>query len=240
MAAASDTQGFHGFSPKLFEFYDGLAANQSRDWFQAHKAEYETQVRAPLVALVEALSFAFAAHDIPLQGDPKRSMFRIYRDVRFSNNKAPYKTNASAVLSRDGAKSAKGIFYFHIGGPEREVFAAMGFYGPEPEDLAALRQAIAQSPDRWLAAVSALEQAGLGLVRDSALSRMPKGFEAQAETPAAADLKLRNLIVTRRFDAQAIHQPELVEDLVAFAADGLPLLEFGWRALAARPGPQRG
>jgi uncharacterized protein (TIGR02453 family) len=77
---------FNGFGPGALPFFHDLGANQTRDWFLANKAVYEGQVRAPLAALVEALAFAFAAHDIPLTGDPKRALFRIHRDVRFSKD----------------------------------------------------------------------------------------------------------------------------------------------------------
>jgi len=223
---------FTGFTPRLFAFFDGLAENQDRDWFQANRDAYEKDVREPLGALVEALAFAFAAHDIPLTGDAKRSLFRIHRDIRFSKDKRPYKTNASAVLSRDGTKPAKGVLYFHIGGPQRDVFMAMGFYGPEPAELAAIRRAIAARPDRWAAMQAALGEASLSLDGHGALSRIPKGFEAHAGEPIADALKLRNFLVSRHLETERLYEGSLVDDIVAFAQGGLPLLTFGWGALA--------
>ncbi len=225
---------FTGFGPGALPFFEALAANQNREWFQANKETYENQVRAPMAALVEALSFAFAAHDIPLTGDPKRALFRIYRDVRFSKDKSPYKTNAGAVITRDGSKDSPGLLYIQVGG-QREgghgSFAGIGFYGLEPKDLTVLRHAIADDPERWLAVRSDLNAAGLDFSIGYALARLPKGFEAHAGSPIEGDLKLRNLIVSRPIEATRLQEPALIDDIVAFAAAGLPLLRFGWSAL---------
>ncbi len=224
------TKPFAGFTPAALRFFEDLAANQDREWFNAHKHVYEDQIRAPLGALVEALTFAFAAHDIPISGDPKRSLFRIHRDVRFSKDKRPYKTNAGAVLSRGGDKSTSGMVYVHIAAGDG-AFMAAGFYGPSPETLAALRQGIVRDPKRWLAVEAALTKAGLALSRDGARVRMPRGLEAHAEAPIAEVLKLPNLIVSRPIATPDLFRPALVDNIAAFAQVTLPLLEFGWSAL---------
>jgi uncharacterized protein (TIGR02453 family) len=226
---------FTGFGPRALSFFDALAANQDRDWFLANKHEYESQVRAPLAALIDALSFAFAAHDIPITGDPKRALFRIHRDVRFSKDKSPYKTHAGAVMTRDGSKEAAGLLYIQIGGRgeigEQGSFTGAGFYGLEPKDLAVLRHAIADAPERWLEARSALNAESLDVSGRQVLARLPKGFEACAGSPVADVLKMRHLIVSRPIAADRLGDPALVDDIVAFAAASLPLLRFGWSAL---------
>ena len=221
---------FAGFGPNALPFFAELAANQTRDWFQANKATYETQVRAPLAALVEALAFAFEVHDIHLTGDPKRALFRIHRDVRFSKNKNPYKTNAGAVMTRDGSKGGNGLLYIQIGGSDGS-FMGVGFYGLEPKDLSILRHAIADGPERWLGVKSALSEANLVFSSGYAMTRLPKGFESHAGSAVAEDLKLRNLIVSRPIAADRLRDADLVHDIVDFAAAGLPLLRFGWSAL---------
>jgi uncharacterized protein (TIGR02453 family) len=224
---------FAGFSAKAAAFFDGLAANNDREWFQARKPLYEAEVKAPMGALVEAAAFAFMAHDIPLTGTAKQSLFRINRDVRFSKNKNPYKTNAGAVLSRDGTKTGRGVFYFQIG-QTGAAFMAMGFYGPEPEELALMRQAIVRAPESWLKIVARLEAAGLTLSREEALVRTPKGFEAHADEEYVDALKLKNFVVRRPVADGDLQDPELVRRILAFAQLGLPLLEFVWSALAWR------
>jgi uncharacterized protein (TIGR02453 family) len=229
---------FEGFSSQLFEFFEVLAANQTREWFQDNKAAYERHVRQPMAAFVESLALAFAAHDIPLTGSAERSLFRLNRDVRFSKDKRPYKTNVAALLTRDGTKQGKGVFYISLGGHHETVQRAgmvgAGFYAPEPPDLTALRTAISRAPERWLAAEAALTAAGLGLSRENALARLPKGFESHAGSPIAEALKLKGLHVWREIPADRLYAPDLIDDAVDFARSVLPLLEFGWSALARR------
>jgi uncharacterized protein (TIGR02453 family) len=220
---------FNGFGPNALTFFESLAANQDREWFAANKHVYENEVRAPLAALVDALSFAFAAHDIPLVGDPKRALFRIHRDVRFSKDKSPYKTNAGAVITRDGAKESPGLLYVQVGGTGS--FTGVGFYGLEPKELAVVRHAIADAPERWLALRSDLNEAALDFSMGYAMTRLPKGFEDHAGSPIADTLKLRNYIVSRPIAAERLQDPDLVHDIVQFTAAGLPLLRFGWNAL---------
>jgi uncharacterized protein (TIGR02453 family) len=234
--ATTEIAPFEGFSPQLFDFFEALAANQTRDWFQANKAAYERHVRAPMAAFVESLALAFAAHDIPLTGSAERSLFRLNRDVRFSKDKRPYKTNVAALLTRDGTKQGKGVFYISLGGHhegvDRRGMVGAGFYAPEPPDLAALRTAIAKTPDRWLEAEAALATGGLACARENALARLPKGFESYAGSPVADALKLKGLHVWREIPAERLYSPNLIDESVEFARAVLPLLEFGWSALA--------
>lgn len=225
--------GFTGFPRATLPFLADLAANNDRDWFQANRATYDSAVHDPLVALVEAVDFALSVHDVPLHGDGK-SLFRINRDIRFSKDKSPYKTAASAVLSRDGGKNGRGILYLQIGGGDGSMMAA-GFYGPDPADLIALRHAIADRPDRWRKVVTALDEAGLAPSAEETLVRMPRGFEDHAGSDVAAALKLKNLVVTAPIAAARLHDDALVDDIAAFAAAALPLLEFGWSALDRTP-----
>jgi len=111
---------FPGFAPADLAFLTGLAAHNDREWFTANRAVYDDRLKPTLGALIEALNAAFAARDLPLAGDPKKSVFRIHRDVRFSKDKKPYKTHVSATLTRDGLKLSPGLVYVHIepeGGP---------------------------------------------------------------------------------------------------------------------------
>ena len=122
-----------GSAPETLQFFHELAKNNDREWFEQHKAVYENEVKQPMAALITALAEELARRGLPLTGDPKRSMFRIHRDVRFSNDKSPYKTQAGAVLSRDGTKDFQGLLYIHIS-PEGS-FTASGFYHPDAGQL---------------------------------------------------------------------------------------------------------
>lgn len=234
-AAAADL-AFTGFSPRLFEFFDALGAHQTRDWFHANRESYERHCRAPMAAFVEAVAFAFAAHDIPLTGSTKDSLFRIHRDTRFAKDKRPYKTNIAALLTRDGTKAGKGVFYISLGahgdGFERGGMMGVGFYAPDADDLARLRGAIAADPQAWLEVEADLEAAGLSLLRGDALTRPPKGFEHLAGSPVIEALKLRRYHVWRPIPDANLFADSLIDEAVDFARAGLPLLQFGWRALS--------
>ncbi|KQY84944.1 DUF2461 domain-containing protein [Brevundimonas sp. Root1423] len=105
---------FPGFAPVDLAFLSSLAAHNDRDWFIANRAVYDETLKPALGALIADASTACAARGLALGGDPNRSQFRIHRDVRFSKNKAPYKTHLSAVLTRDGLKMSPGMAYIHI------------------------------------------------------------------------------------------------------------------------------
>ncbi|WP_439471025.1 DUF2461 domain-containing protein [Brevundimonas sp.] len=105
---------FSGFASADLAFLTQLAVNNDRDWFAAHRAAYDDGLKPTLAALIAETSTACAARDIPLSGDPKRSVFRIHRDTRFSKDKRPYKTHVSCTLTRDGRKMSPGMMYIHI------------------------------------------------------------------------------------------------------------------------------
>ena len=164
------------------------------------------------------------------KGDRKSSLFRIHRDVRFSANKDPYKTNSGAVLSRSGNKNDPGLLYFHLS-PE-ECFFAAGFYLPDPDRLARLRAAAARTPKAFKAMTAKLKKARLALSAEDALKRAPRGFEAIDDPEIAAATRLKSMICLRPVGEVAIAFPALADDFCAFAADALPLLKWGWDALA--------
>ncbi len=222
-------EGFAGFAPEALGFFRDLAAHQDRVWFQANRDTYDREVLAPLHALIAALVAELTRRDIPLTADPRKAVFRIHRDVRFSRDKAPYKTHAGAVLSRDGSKSGFGILYIHID-PERS-FTAAGFYQPQPAELEALRHAMLDAPDIVRSALSAAFAAGCELMSEDALVRLPRGFEHGADSPVADLLKLRHLVVQRTIPARDLAKATLVNTLADMAETALPLLRFGWDAL---------
>src|SRR3954451_1236303 len=172
---------FAGFRPAAFTFFRGLRRNNDPVWFKPRKAVYEAEVLAPFRALVNAVGAALGEAGIPLSGSPMRSIFRIYRDVRFSPDKRLYKTHAGAVLTRSGGKRDPGLLYLHLE-PGASMMAA-GFWHPEPPLLTRLRRAIVSDPDRFVAIAARLDAAGYPISTDEALTRLPRGFEAAKGTP---------------------------------------------------------
>lgn len=220
---------FQGFGPEALPFLKALGFHQTRAWFHEHKAIYDGQIRAPLGDLVEALSAALQDAGLPLKGDRKSSLFRINRDVRFSKDKHPYNTHASAVLTRTGTKQGNGLLYLHLS-PE-ESFSAVGFYQPVAADLQRLREAIRHRPDRFVEMVAALSKAGLSLGTEGALKRMPRGFEADKDSDLAWALRLKSFVVMVPLDPATLGDPSVVGTIADFAVASRPLLEFGWTIL---------
>lgn len=221
---------FAGFAPGAEQFFTELAANQDRNWFTDNKARYERDVKAPMGALIEDVAAELARRAIPLTGDAKRGLFRIHRDVRFSKDKAPYKTHAGAVLTRDGRKDTPGLLYIHL--DPTGSFVAAGFYHADPAQLARLRDSIAYGPKEFIALEARLQAAGLEFSREESLTRLPRGYDIAAGTPVEWAVKLRNLVVHRPIADAALRSPALVGDIADFAADALPLLDYGWDALS--------
>ncbi len=222
--------GFAGFRPAALGFLRDLASHQTKAWFDANKAVYDAELKRPLATLVTALAEECAARGIPLTGDPRQSLFRINRDVRFSHDKSPYKTNAGAVWFRPGSgKNGAGVLYFHLAAAG--CFMAAAFYHPDKDTLETIREGIRVRPEQFLAMTGLLAQAGLTLEQGEALSRMPRGFEDLAGSEVAPFLKLRDFIVRRPLGSGEIERPALADTLVAFAHDAMPLLQFGWRAV---------
>lgn len=220
---------FTGFGPRALDFFRALAFHQDRAWFQENRALHESDVVGPMGALVTDLAAELKRREMPLTGDPKRALFRINRDVRFSKDKRPFKTNAGAVLTRDGAKGNPGLLYLHLD-PEGS-FAAAGFYRPEPEQLAALRARMRARPSDLAALDAALAAAGLAFADMDDLKRMPRGHEHVADPALARALRRRHLIVRRPLAPEALLRPDLVGMLADFAEAARPVLDFGWRAL---------
>lgn len=228
---------FTGFKPDALAFFAALDALQqrfdfegARTSFNANKAAYEREVKKPLAALVETLSARFAARSIRLRGNKHDSLFRINRDVRFSPDKSPYKTHAGAVLTPTGSKKEQGVLYIHID-PAGCLMAA-GFYRPEPAQLTLLRNHVRRAFPRFAAIVRDLEAHGLPLSQDDTLKRLPRGFEDITDPGMAKAIKLKGYTVMQPLADADVMAATLTDKLEDFAMLTLPLLEFGWEALA--------
>jgi len=220
------TTGFAGFRPAAFAFFSELQDNNDPAWFRPRKAVYETEVLAPFRDLIIAVAAALREAELPLAGDPKSSIFRIYRDVRFSPDKRLYKTHAGAVLTRSGGRRDPGVLYIHVAPGESMV--AAGFWHPEPALLARLRRAILADPNGFLAIAVRLAKAGCPLTSDDKLSRPPRGFEAAKGTPVAEYVGWKSFTAHRMLSDTEMQSPQLVDRIVGFASTVLPFLEWGW------------
>lgn len=220
---------FIGFSPKAFKFLEDLTNNQTRVWFSEHRSEYEEFVREPMKRFTDVLSESLANKDIPLWGDPKKSLFRINRDARFSKAKHPYNMHASGLFTRTGDKHSPGALYFRLD-PLGSRCAA-GYLQPEPDNQKKLRQGILDNPKAWLSLERSLKRKGYELDYSNTLARIPRGFNGVPKEVEGA-IKLKGWIIRKQLPRSTICSQELIKEVTGFAKDMLPLLSFGWHALA--------
>ncbi|MGB3548942.1 MAG: DUF2461 domain-containing protein [Saprospiraceae bacterium] len=182
-------------APATLDFLRDLAANNDRDWFAANKARYEA-ARENLVSFSQALIDGLRKTDMLDTLDGKKSLFRIYRDTRFSKNKTPYKINLGGSYTRTG-KLLRGGYYFSIQ-PGGESVIGGGFYGPERDDLLRIRQEIERdaAPLRKIIGAKDFKKHFSTLAGDT-LKTAPKGFDR--DHPDIDLLRYKNFYATRTF-----------------------------------------
>ncbi len=216
---------FAGFPEEGVAFLRALKKHNRREWFQPRKELFAEQVLRPMVALVEAIQRGLLALAPDYaHGDPRKAVYRIYRDTRFSADKTPYKTHIAASLTRAGLDkgSSPGI-YFSVGPDEVEVGG--GWYLPLPPQVLAVRNAIAAEPDRFRRIVEARELTRrFGGLQGARLTRPPKGFAP--DHPAADYLKFKQFFVYTTLDPSLAVTPRLYAELMAHIRTMLPLVDF--------------
>jgi uncharacterized protein (TIGR02453 family) len=217
---------FAGFSGDFLPFFRELHERQDHAWFVEQKARYEAVVRAPMRAFVETTNAALAVRGVPLSGDPRRSVSRINRDVRFSADKRVYKDHTAATFARNPGEMSPGLLYVQLG--VGEAFAGIGFYFVDPDELSALRRTISDQQRVWLAVEAQVAAAGYPIGSEESLKRMPRGFEAQSDSSVAEALrrKAQTCRLDLRDDPLDAGLPFRLAD---FALATLPLLTFGWQ-----------
>jgi uncharacterized protein (TIGR02453 family) len=227
---------FTGFKAEGLAFLQDLLTLQEKGDFEgarAHfirnKAVHEQELKIPMGDLVEELGAKLQSEGFPLRGDRKNSLFRINRDVRFSSDKSPYKTHSGAVLSRNGSRKEQGVLYVHIDPPG--CLMAAGFYRPEPDQLAKLREHLRDAPEKFRKMLDKLAANGLALDADDTLKRLPRGFEDVTDPDLASAVKLKGYTVMVPLETKEVMGSGLVDKLAGFAQQVMPLLEFGWEAL---------
>ena len=222
---------FSGFGPQAVPFFKALAFHQTKDWFEANRAIYEGDIKAPLGDLVEELAARFAKAKMPLKGDRKTSLFRIYRDVRFAKDKSPYKTNAGAVLTRGGEKNEPGLFYVHIAPTAASPPPASR--SPSRRALARLRAAIVRAPKAWKRDGRQARQRRTRArrrKRDETRPARLRGRSRMPKSPRRCATDVVHLLARHR--QRAARQGRRWSTISsAFAKDAMPLLEWGWSAV---------
>jgi len=236
---------FIGFRARALDFLSRLERNNRRDWFERNRAIYETVVREPLRALVEEMDVRLARLAPELVGDPKRSIFRIHRDVRFSADKSPYKTNAACQFyhqdaGRGAGQDAEGAgagLYFQLA--DRDCFVAGGIWMPARSKLDKIREVIATDHEDLAAIVSlpAFRRRFKRLDNEAMLKRMPRGYDESH--PAAGWLRYRSFTVTRALTDDEVLDPRLPVRLARDFAAMVPFVRWLNAAIGYRPATSR-
>lgn len=197
------------------KFLKGLKKNNKREWFQKHKAEADT-AHKNFLELVSGLIFALSEFDEALTTiDAKSCLFRIYRDVRFSKDKSPYKTHLAAFICADGRKSDKAPgYYIHIEPGGESIFAS-GIYMPDKAVLENLRQDLIAPKSRiaTMLADKAFRKQFPHLGEDDKAKRVPRGYDA--DHPRAELLKLRHFFVWAKLADNVVTSKKLLHTLGA-------------------------
>jgi uncharacterized protein (TIGR02453 family) len=229
------------FTGESLGFLRGLARHNRKPWFEAHRGEYERHVREPMLELVREMDLRMARFAAELVGDPKRSVFRIHRDVRFSKDKSPYKTHAACWFFHAGASSKVGReahgggagLYFHLQ-PGASIVGGGCWMPPRPA-LQRFRAAIAADPrgfGRLLEAPRLRRRMG-GLDEEAMLTRAPRGYPP--DHPAAGWLRHQSFTLGRGMSDREVTSRRLTATLEADFALMLPFVRWLNAALGLEP-----
>lgn len=212
------------FTPKSLAFLRALKRNNDRDWFRARKEQYELLLRAPMIDVIERLAVDFRSFAPDLVANPKTSLYRIYRDTRFSDNKAPLKTHVAAIFPCRGLGKHQGAgLYLEVG--RDWVWVGGGMYAPDTAQLHMVREHIARNSRRLRAIVeSPAFKRGAGTLQGSKLQRVPRGFPA--DHAAAEYLKHRQFLAGREFPADFACSPRFYAGIVRVFRSISPLIRF--------------
>ncbi len=212
--------------PELFAFFRDLKLNNDRDWFKQNRHRYEAHVQDPLLQFIREFDFRLRAISPEFVADARKSggsLFRIYRDVRFSKDKSPYKTAAGIQFRHRRGKDVHAPgFYLHL--EPDGCFLGMGIWRPDLPTLNRIRRGIVRQADRWKSITSAPEFRARFTLSGDRLKRPPKGFPP--EHPLIEDLKWKDYVVFRNLSDDEVQQSGFID---AFASDcslGAPFLRF--------------
>jgi uncharacterized protein (TIGR02453 family) len=221
------------FNEAAIKFLRGLKKNNDREWFDARKSIYETELKAPMLAVIEEINHGLEGFAPEFIRPPQKSMMRIYRDIRFSKNKQPYKNNIAAWWARQGLeKTSGGGFYFHV--TAEEVHIAAGCYMPEKDQLLAIRRMLLERHEELRHFMSAKYLKNKMTPFDGLkMSRGPKGFPP--DHPAMDLILCRQWGVSTRLPVKIALGPGLIKEIVSRFKLVAPMVQLLNEPLAGKP-----
>jgi uncharacterized protein (TIGR02453 family) len=213
------------FSPQLFEFLEELKANNNKDWFEANRHRYLEFVREPMLAFITAFRPRLAGISPYLVADPKPnggSMLRLFRDLRFSKSKEPYKPMAAAYFWHHAGKENLPGIYLHL--DSKVCYLALGLWRPATAIRRDVTDAIANRPDEWERAISDRQFKAKTKMTGESLARLPKQYDP--DHPFAADLQRKDFIASANFTRQQVCAKDFLDRVDGICQSGKPFLEF--------------
>jgi uncharacterized protein (TIGR02453 family) len=236
---------FPGFRPAALTFFRGLKRNNTKTWFEANRQIYDAEVKRPFLLLIEEVDARLGEIAPEIVGHPKRSMFRIHRDIRFSKDKSPYKTNAACwFYHRDAGHGVGGQvahggagFYFQIA--PNDAFIGGGIWMPPTPTLKRLREVLAEDHETLEQIVSAptFRRTFGTLDEEAMLTRLPRGFEP--DHPAAGWLRYKSFTATAPITVAELENPKLPDIIVKRYTAMLPFVRWLNAALGLRAQSRR-
>jgi uncharacterized protein (TIGR02453 family) len=219
------------FGPATFAFLRELDRNNDREWFDSNKDRYEAHVRAPALHLIGAMTGELAKVTKHLVADPRPvggSLMRIHRDVRFSPDKRPYKTNIGIQFRHAAGKDVRAPgLYLHVS--PKECFLGIGLWHPEAPALAAIRRRIVERPSEWAKVRGATAFKNAWALAGESLARPPKGFDP--EHPHLVDLKRKDHIAVANLAPAELADPDLAKKIGKRLAAASDYVKFMCTAL---------
>lgn len=215
------------FTKELFKFMRELKANNNREWFNENKPRYEEHVKAPFLSFIGDFAGPLEKISKHMRADPRPvggSLFRIYRDVRFSKNKDPYKTAAGGHFRHELAKDAYAPgYYLHL--EPDNVFIGLGIWHPDSKTLRKIRDHIVDKPDEWRKIVNAkcYKDGSLKISGDS-LKRAPQGFDP--EHPLIDDLKRKDFTAFTPVSEADVMREDFMDRFAEVCKKGAPFMRF--------------
>jgi uncharacterized protein (TIGR02453 family) len=233
LAAGRATASTEYFSARALRFLEDLREHNQKEWFERNRTIYETQVRDPFLDLIADLRAPLKKINPNFVVDPRPaggSMMRIYRDIRFSRDKSPYKTNVSAHFHySNGKEGASPAYYLHLE-PGRSMTGG-GIWRPSSDALMKIRQAIVAKPESWRRATSGMAfGSSCGMIGES-LKKAPRGFDPGH--PLIEDLKRKDFAIGLTLTDEQVTGPDLLDDIAGAFSAIAPFVEFLVKAVEA-------
>ncbi|MFT6896801.1 MAG: hypothetical protein ACJA13_001204 [Paraglaciecola sp.] len=225
---------FKHFEPSLMKFLTELQQHNDRQWFTDHKQQYEDVVRGPALAFIDEMAKWIPLVSPHYEASSKKvggSLMRVYRDVRFSKDKSPYKTNVGIQFRHEVGKDVHAPgFYLHIA-PD-EIFLGVGTWHPHPQALRAIREHIQTKPGPYQDAIQHQPFAEYYQLSGDKLIRPPKGYDVNSEM--IEELKRKDFIALCQIDEQQLYQDGLCELIATRFGRAQPFQKFLCEALGLR------